>query len=205
MSVYEKEREEVLQCIKFKQFENSINICETVLDTMDFNDVESNTDRCFFNLRIGINYKRLKQCKKALVYIEKSMHYCSTQDEYMECIWMIGSCNDVLGNKKRALKFYNKCLDYFKRNEMFEQETYMLFNIGRLYKDIKTINKVIDIYNSNNIFDVSRKDNAYETLFEIYIEKNDIMNAEKMINNIVDLNTKQDLLAKMSDTYSICI
>jgi tetratricopeptide (TPR) repeat protein len=204
MSVYEKEREEVLHCIRVKQFEDSINICETVLDTMDSNNIESNTDRCFFNLRIGINYKRLKQCKKALIYIEKSMRYCSTQDEYMECIWMIGSCNDVLGNKKRALKFYNKCLDYFKRSEMYDEEARILFNIGRLYGDINLINKALQDYymNSDDIF---KLDNVYETLSEIYIKRNDIIKAKEIINNINDLKTKQRLLAKIPSTKSACI
>jgi tetratricopeptide (TPR) repeat protein len=205
-SLFEKEQIEARAFINSKQFKDSIHVCITILEFMNANNIENNYDRWFFNLRLGINYKRLKQCKKALVYTEQSMKYCNVdmEKEYIESIWMIGSCNDILGNKKRALKFYNKCLDYYRRNNMHINETYMLFNIGRLYKDIKIINNVIDIYNTNDVPD-SSKDNAYETLFEIYIYNKDVINAEKMINCIIDIDKKQELLAKMSNVYSICI
>ncbi|MDD4779160.1 MAG: hypothetical protein PHT02_00955 [Tissierellia bacterium] len=202
MSNFEKKREDVLYFKKIKQFKNSIDICQTVLDIIEKNNIDNNSDKWFFNLQLGINYKRLKQCKKALTYIEKSIQYCYTQDEYMESIWMFGCCNDMLGNKKRALKFYNKCLNYYKRNKMFMEETYMLFNIGRLYKDIDTINKVINMYKLNNV-DSFRLDNAYETLFELYIEKNDLKNAKVIVDNIINLDTRKNLIVKISNTKNI--
>jgi tetratricopeptide (TPR) repeat protein len=204
MSVFEEERKKVLKLIKEKQFNSSIDVCQTILDVIDENNINSNTDKWFFTLRIGINYKRLGYLKKALVYIERSMFYCSTQDEYMDSISMIGSCNDMLGNKKRALKFYNKCLDYFRRNNMHVEESRTIFNIGRLYGDINLIYKALQDYYIN-CDDSFKLDNVYDALCEIYIKRNDIVNAKKIINTIINIDTKERLLAKIPSTKSACI
>lgn len=132
MSMFETKRQEVLRLKDNKQFEESIKVCDMVLTMIQRNNINSNTDKWFFTLRKGMNYRKLGQCRKALACVKESIHYCSTQDEYIESINMMGNCNDMLGNKKRAVKFYNKCLDYYRKNNMHNEECYILFNINRL-------------------------------------------------------------------------
>jgi tetratricopeptide (TPR) repeat protein len=198
------EQNEVRTFIDKSKFNEAIFKCKTVLETLNDNYIEDNHNKWFFNLRIAICYRKKGQFKKALNYVFESKNYTNDLKEHMECNWVLGNCYYSMKLYKKATLFFRQCSDYFTNNNMEDERIHMDFNIAKIENDDVKINRLlIEAYNMVNIDADSLSNaewffnNAYETLCEIYIDRNQLEIFEETIVKIKDRNIVDDLRNRM--------
>lgn len=200
----EKERKLVRDLINFGDYNAAINECNNRLNYLNVNGIEDNYNNWFFNLRLAISYRKLGEYKKALEHTHISMEYVKEQDEYFESIWFMGNCFYSMGNKAKAIKFYERCKDYYQRTNNIDDFLYMSFNIAKLTNNERLLKAVIELYKMNNIAQTSL-DNAYACLCNLYINKGQYKNAENILINIADIHSVQELRNRMTDVQTSSI
>jgi tetratricopeptide (TPR) repeat protein len=205
MSMFSEEQQKVRQLIHKEEYDIATILCNEKLQYLENNNIESDNDFWFFYLRLAICYRRKKQYKKALSFVNKSSLYTKTQTETMECWWTLANCYYCLGNLKSAIKFYKKCQEYYKRNEYSRGYYVTSFNIAKINNDK---DEVINIINNLNRTDTNGYllDNAYALLCEIYIENNQIEVAYDLIHNIHSESVKNEIEYKLAKSeVKLCV
>jgi tetratricopeptide (TPR) repeat protein len=191
MSRFSKTQEEVRHLIRIEKYDEAIELCEKKLQYLEYNDIESDNNFWFFNLRLAICYRRKQQYKKALSYVNKSSLHAKEQHETMECWWTLANCYFCLNNYKSAIKFYKKCQDYYKG--IGDERGYYVttFNIAKINMDKDIAEEIVTKLNRNetNSYLI---DNAYGLLCEIFLENNDVQSAQDIIHNIHSESVKRD-------------
>jgi tetratricopeptide (TPR) repeat protein len=203
MSLFIEVQEKVRHLIRIEEYKDAIALCKEELQYLEENEIESDNDFWFFNLRLAIGYRRLGQYKKAISYVNKSSLYARIQIETMECWWTLASCNYSLGNKQRAIKFYKKCQDYYTSINDESGYLSMRYNIAKINEDINMVLEIIDRLNKieEKIYTI---DNAYAFICEQYAKNNQFNMVNKYLHNIHSENVLRDLentIAKYTSNY----
>jgi tetratricopeptide (TPR) repeat protein len=192
MSIFGEEQTKVRHLIRIEKYDDAIELCKEKIQYLEENEIESDNNFWFFNLRLAICYRRKGQYKKAINYVNKSSLHAMEQNETMECWWTLASCYYSMGNINSATKFYKKCKEYYER--VNDQNGYdnMDFNIAKINKDIEKIKEIINRLNrtERNGYLV---DNAYALLCELYISNNQVQSARSLIHNIQSDSIKRDI------------
>ncbi|AAO37014.1 hypothetical protein DP149_11170 [Clostridium tetani] len=142
---------------------NKISINEKFLYNQGKELLEKEGVEYFYNK--GISYLEKKEYKKSNEYLIKSYNFGKKTWVYPHNIYMLGLCNEGLGNIEEAIKYYEIYDNNFKNNSYSDA---VLYNLSILYKNIDINNskiygkKLIDnypnsIYNNSNIRNILNK------------------------------------------------
>lgn len=142
---------------------NKISVNEKFLYNEGKELLEQEGAEYFYNN--GINYLEKKEYKKAKEYLTKSYNFANKSWIYPHNVYMLGLCNQEVGNIEEAIKYY----EIYDKN--FKDNTYsdiVLYNLSILYKNIdinksknyakKLVNNYSSsIYNNSNIKNILDK------------------------------------------------
>lgn len=142
---------------------NKISINEKFLYNQGKELLEKEGVEYFYNK--GISYLEKKDYKKSNEYLIKSYNFGKKTWVYPHNIYMLGLCNERMGNIEEAIKYYEIYDNNFKDNSYSDA---VLYNLSILYKNIDINNskiygkKLIDnypnsIYNNSNIRNILNK------------------------------------------------
>jgi len=206
-----REQEEVVTLKNKDRYDEAIKKCDEILIMIKNDYPEDNHNLWFFNLILAMCYRKKGQCKKALSYVSESKNYTNDFKEHMECNWVMGNCYYSLKLDKKAIKFFKQCSDYFTNNKMQDERIHMDFNIAKIEKDDEKIKELLtEVHNIISTKDDSFNNaewffnNAYETLCEIYIEKNQIKQLDETIVKIKDENIVVNLRSRIQAVNNYC-
>lgn len=140
---------------------NKIGVNEKFIYNQGRELLEKEGTEYFYNN--GINYLEKKDYKKSKEYLEKAYNVGKKSWLYPHTVYMLGLCNEEMGNIEKAIKYY----EFYNNN--CKDKTYsdiVLYNLSILYKNIDINNsknyakKLVDdypnsIYNNSNIKDIN--------------------------------------------------
>jgi tetratricopeptide (TPR) repeat protein len=142
------------------QHEECVETCK-----MLFDDVQE-TDIWFIYMQMSNSYRFLKQYKKSMECLQGAIRYNNTEIEYFQTLWQMGILLKYKGEKKKALKFYQKCADYYLSTNMMHQYADMLICIAYVVNNVKLVYDALEIYKSINVEDYVIE-NAYSSIEDI--------------------------------------
>lgn len=142
---------------------NKVSVNEKFLYNQGRELLEKEGVEYFYNK--GISYLEKKDYKKSKEHLIKSYNFGKKTWVYPHNIYMLGLCNERMGNIEEAIKYYESYDNNFKDNSYSDA---VLYNLSILYKNIDINNskiygkKLIDnypnsIYNNSNIRNILNK------------------------------------------------
>lgn len=186
-----EQRNMITAMYKEGKYQDSIKMCKSLLFDID------NEDRWFVFIETSKCHRKLGQYKEALKNANNAVIYASNSDEYIKNLWMLSNIFDDMGDSKKALRFCEKCIDHYKRNNDYLHLGDCLKNKSIITKKPEITLTAIGMHLRANA-DISIIDDDYDSMHDVYVALDDYNNAYKALCNIQDKELRiklQELLA----------
>lgn len=171
---------------------------------------ENNIDIKFNNYFINDMYSKcyfkeneyelsIKYGKKALRYAEMDIHFAITYVSLSEAY-------EHNNNLKKQIKYIDLAYNYFEKMGNKKECLNMLNNKAWYTNNIELANKVVNDYielRNNEECNDEELDNAYSTLCTVYINNNDLINAEQVFNKVILGNTRTKLKERLENSLQM--
>lgn len=140
------------------------------------------------NKKIGNYEVAIEHNKIALSYIEKDE--MKVDYRYINSVWLMAECYNILGNMKEAIKNYDLCSKLYRTVEEKNLRICTLWNKAKITRNSRVMLRLIKIYETRNFQTVvttygdmeydSILSQMYRDLFQLYSTKFDIKSAIKL-------------------------
>jgi hypothetical protein len=213
---YEEIRNDIRKCIADKKFYNhqeAINGLFEYLDLIQIYDEKFiQDDYWFVYYNLGLVYKKNNDLDNSLKYIKLSITHWSDNYSFVKSEWLLARVyenilkdeDDELLNE--IISIYKRCSDYFKKINDFGQRISIIFNVAKIKKDKKNMLLMIKVFDNKICNDIKNdyfnseyginyilfRDMCQE-LIDMYLEYDDIFQANKVVNTIKHKEVKSEL------------
>jgi tetratricopeptide (TPR) repeat protein len=174
-----------------KKFIECLQKCNRILSTIDRDD-ESNSNTLFnCYIRLGNIYAALDQYNNGLRMAHQAILYQSTFEDEMRVNWTI-SCCYIKKDIDKAVNYIDKVIE---RASMIEDYPYLYQALVHKAYLINDENLMIEgISNCEKLnLNQKRMDTLYCDMFEMYMNMNNLLKAEKVIKKISNRSYKECL------------
>jgi tetratricopeptide (TPR) repeat protein len=193
-------REYIESLNKTEQYLECIRACENLLEDVEESDV------WFVYMEMSKAYRHLQHYKKSMKSLQDAKKHTTTEKEYIQIFWQMGLLFKHTGKKKEALKFYDKCIDYYKRNNMQKQYGDMLKNKSRLLNRPEIALEAIAVFKegleTNENITIDLIDDAYDSLNDVFTALGDYDNALFALCNIQNEEMRTRLQEKLATNFN---
>lgn len=148
---------------------------------------------CYYTL--SECYSLLKQYKHATRFAKESFKYIIDKTYYYKSLLII-NISYCVTDKNKAIKIYDKCLEYYCNIESHFDVAVILKNKGEMLRDLQMIDDAIELYRSikseliNKEVIINYIDSAYIAIVDIHIGESNYFLAKKYIKNINNITLK---------------
>jgi len=156
---------------------------------------------------LSLSYAKENNLNKALKYAEMAREVFESfesDNEIVEIEMSLGNIFSKIGNFEESFEHLNKALKL--KNKKDSNFYDILFSYSENYIKIKDydkalefVNKIFDEFGENSLYRIK----CYKLFYEIYDEKNDYNNAEKILLEAIKYLEALDLKKELADFYTI--
>lgn len=148
--------------------------------------------------------KHLGKIKEAVLMINNSLKYSGIELYKIHTYWLLAECKVKLDLIDDAIDLYNKCIEYYNNQLVFAEDDQCLIGLVSLYSnksvlldDVELSKYALDTYLEKHKEELNNDfiNELYENMFKIYVKKDEIINAQKIIRKIN--RTNKDLGKKL--------
>lgn len=188
-------RKQVWRLHDDKKYKECIAFCQYNINNIISNNlIDKNRDaiRSFYYMSAKCYY-HLDDIETAIQMIKESLKYLGIELYTIHTYWLLAECKTRQGFNDEAVELYDKCILYYEKQMPFSEDdecliglTSLLSNKSILLNDIELSEYAFDTYIKQHKKELVIEfiNELYENIFKIYINKNEIINAQKILKKI---------------------
>jgi tetratricopeptide (TPR) repeat protein len=197
--------------INNKDYKKCISMCNNYLKELDSLNLYDSDDKRFCYYEMALDYKKLGNYKESIKYNLIAMNYLQHVEDKIDyklinSKWLMAECWAELSNKEEALKLYSECSKMYRTIGEESLRTLTIWNKAKLYKNDKTMLKLVQIYKTKTLQSVVKTygditynsvlSEMYSDLFQLY-KVLDMQKAYQLLYILEDKRLRKELALKL--------